>query len=154
MYELFEQVVARRPMSTRFANRFGEASVELPASYRAFVAARERHLPSNWELYSFFGHEPRSLDDVRRELLGEGLAERWVVFGKMADEDFLVFDRASPTRGAVVVCPADDLESLGETRHYASSFLEMIVKMTRRMASDEVRAAQGVLAELDALPRR
>lgn len=75
LYELFERIVAQDRFGHCFANQGQDTKVSLPLEYQVFVTAKARYLPSNWVLYSFFGYETVPIDQVRAEMITEGLPE-------------------------------------------------------------------------------
>jgi hypothetical protein len=149
IYAALETIIADDRFGHPFANKRGRTAADLPPQYAAFVAADSRYLPGNWELYSYFGHDPAGLDDVRSRLRERGLADRWLVFGKTGDEDYLVFDTAAERHGAVLWCDADDLGAIESLPPFAASFAEMIAKVARVKAQAKLELARVVLADVD-----
>ena len=122
----------------------------LPLEYQVFVSAQSRVLPADWQLYSFFGHEPLpTIAEINFELKEDGLPDGFVVFGKTGDEDFLLFkDRA------VYWYDAEDVSSVASGQPFAPSFDEFIMKIveievTRRRK--ELGAIEDELRDLTTL---
>lgn len=151
LFDLFEQVVSHDRFGHRFPNQHGPTSSDFPAYYRAFIAAPHRYLPSNWQLFSHFGHDLTSQASVQSQLLADGMSSRWIVFGKTGDEDFLLFDTDSAHQGAVVWCDADVVTSLEMVEHYTRSFADMIHRVTQSMAEAQKHSAEEVLTRLASL---
>ena len=125
IYALFERVQSRQGWGREFERASNPVPEFLPLEYRVFVSAQSRVLPGNWQLYSFYGHEPLStIEAINAELKEDGLPDGFVVFGKTGDEDFLLFrDRE------VYWCDANDVASVASYQPFAATFALFILKL-------------------------
>jgi hypothetical protein len=124
IFSLFERIESLGKFGREFERYGGEAPDFLPLEYRIFTSAERRILPSDWELYSFFGHHQVTLDVINDQLRSAGLPPEFVVFGKTGDEDFLLFNDK-----AVYWCDANSVLEVSSTEPFAQSFSKAILKI-------------------------
>lgn len=153
IYTQFERVIAREWCGANYQNQGVKTKVQLPDDYLVFVESPSRYLLHNWDLYSFYGANVTSLEEVQNEIKNLCVSDRWTLFGKTGDEDFLIFDRESLSGSAVIWCGADyTLSEIQMSAHYAQSFPAFIAKVTRKHAFEQLKLAESVLQFLDKQP--
>ena len=140
IFSLFERIESNGKFGREFERYGGEAPDFLPLEYRIFVSANRRVLPSNWELFSFYGHHKVSLDEINNQLRESGLPPGFVAFGKTGDEDFLLFKGQ-----AVYWCDAESVSEIASTEAFASSFSRAILKIIQL----RIEKLHGLLNEVE-----